>query len=77
MIWYSDLFQNFLQFVVIHKVKGFRVLNEAAEDVFLKLSGFFYDPRNVSNLISGSSAFSKPSLYILGSHTVEAWLERF
>ena len=64
MIWYSDLFQNFLQFVVIHKVKGFRVLNEAAEDVFLKLSGFFYDPRNVSNLISGSSAFSKPSLYI-------------
>ena len=64
MVWFSHLLKNFPQFVVIHKVKGFRVLNEAAEDVFLKLSGFFYDPRNVSNLISGSSAFSKPSLYI-------------
>jgi len=64
VVWYSHLFKNFLQFVVIHKVKGFSVLNEAAEDVFLELSCFFYDPRNVSNLISGSSAFSKSSLYI-------------
>ena len=64
VVWYSHLFKNFLQFVVIHKVKGCSVVNEAAEDVFLELSCFFYDPRNVSNLISGSSAFSKSSLYI-------------
>ena len=64
MAWYSHLFQNFPQFVVIHIVKGFGIVNEAGVDVFLKLSWFFYDPMNVGNLISGSSAFSKSSLNI-------------
>ena len=64
VVWCSHLLKNFLQFVVIHKVKGFSVVNEAEIDVFLEFPCFFYDPRNVSNLISGSSAFSKPSLYI-------------
>ena len=63
MVWYSHLFQNFPQFVVIHTVKGFGIVNEAKIDVFLKLS-FFRDPRDVGNLISGSSAFSKTSLNI-------------
>ena len=62
MVWYSHLFQNFPQFVVIYTVKGFGVINEA--DVFLELSCFFYDPTDVGNLVSGSSAFSKSSLYI-------------
>ena len=62
MVWYSHLFQNFPQFVVIYTVKGFGVINEA--DVFLELSCFFYDPTDVGNLISGSSAFSKSSLNI-------------
>ena len=62
MIWYSHLFKNFPQFVVIHAVKGFSVVNEA--DVFLEFPCFFYDPKDVGNLISGSSAFSKSSLYI-------------
>ena len=61
MVWYSHLFRNFPHFVVIYMVKGFSIVNEA--DVFLKFSGFFYDPMNVGNLISGSSAFSKSSLY--------------
>ena len=60
VIWYSHLFKNFLQFVVIHMVKGFNLVNEA--DVFLEF--FFYDPTDVSNLISASSAFSKSSLNI-------------
>ena len=64
MVWYSHLFQNFPQFVVIHKVKDFSVVNEAEVDVFLELSCFFYDPMDVGNLISGSSAFSKASLSI-------------
>ena len=64
MVWYSHLFRNFLQFVVIHTVKGFGVVNKAEIDVFLELSCFFYDPMNVGNLISGSSAFSKYSLNI-------------
>ena len=64
MIWYSQLFKNFPQFVVIHTVKVFRGVNEAEIDVFLELSCFLYDPLNVGNLISGSSAFSKPSSYI-------------
>ena len=64
MIWYSHLFQNFPQFVLIHTVKGFGVVNKAEVDVFLELSCFFYDPADVSNLISGSSAFSKSSLNI-------------
>ena len=57
--WYSHLFKNFPQFIMIHSVKGFSVVNEA--DVFLELSCFFYDPTDVGNLISGSSAFSKSS----------------
>ena len=62
MVWYSHLFQNFPQFAVIHTVKDFSVVNEA--DVFLEFSCFFYDLADVGNLISGSSAFSKSSLYI-------------
>ena len=64
MVWYSHLFKNFPQFVVIHTVKGFHVVNEAEIDVFLEFLRFFHDPTNVGNLISGSSAFSKFSLYI-------------
>ena len=64
MVWYSHLFKNFPQFVVIHTVKGFGVVNEAEVDVFLEFSSFFYDPADVGNLISGSSAFSKSSLNI-------------
>ena len=60
--WYSHLFKNFPQFVVIHTVKGFGVLNKAEVDVFLELSCFFDDPTDVGNLTSGSSAFSKSSL---------------
>ena len=62
VVWYSHLFQNFPEFVVIHTVKGFVVVNKA--DVFLELSCFFDDPIDVGNLISGSSAFSKSSLHI-------------
>ena len=62
MVWYSHLFKNFSEFVVIHRVKGFGVLNKA--DVFLELSCFFNDPADVGNLISASSAFSKTSLNI-------------
>ena len=64
MVWYSCLFKNFPFFVVIHVVKGFDVVNEAEVDVFLEFSCFFYDPVVVGNLISGSSAFSKSSVYI-------------
>ena len=60
MVWYSHLLQDFPQFVVIHTVKGFGVVNKAV-DVFLELSCFFDDPTDVGNLISGSSAFSKTS----------------
>ena len=62
MVWYSLLFNNFPQFVVIHTVEGFGVVSEADVDVFLELSCFFYDSADVGNLISGSSAFSKSSL---------------
>ena len=62
MVWYSHLFQNFPEFVVIHTVKGFGIVNKA--DVFLELSCFFNDPADVGNLVSGSSAFSKSSLKI-------------
>ena len=62
VVWYSHLFQNFLQFVVIHTVKGFGVVNIEEVDVFLEFCCFFYDPTDVGNLISGSSAFSKSSL---------------
>ena len=64
MVWYSHLFQNFPQFVVIHTVKGFGIVNKAEGDVFLELSCFFNDPADVGNSISGSSAFSKTSLNI-------------
>ena len=64
MVWYSHLFQNFPQFIVIHTVKGFGIVNKAEIDVFLDLSCFFNDPADVGNLISGSSAFSKTSLNI-------------
>jgi len=64
MVWYSHLFSNFLQFVVIHKVKGFNIVSEGEIDVFGEFSCFFYDPMNVGNLISGFSSFSKFSLYI-------------
>ena len=64
VVWYSSLFKNFPQFVVIHTIKGFSVVNEAEVDVFLEFSCFFYEPANVGNLISGSSAFSKSSFNI-------------
>ena len=64
MVWYSHLFKNFPQFVVIHTVKGFSVVNEAEVDVFLEFSCFFFDLVEVGNLISGSSAFSKSNLYV-------------
>ena len=64
MVWYSHLFKNFPQFVVIHMVKGFRVVNEAEVNIFLAFPCFFYEPVDVGNLISGSSALSKSRLNI-------------
>ena len=64
MVWYSHLLKTFPQFVVIHTVKGFGVVNKAEVDVFLELSCFFDDPEDIGNLTSGSSAFSKCSLNI-------------
>ena len=64
VVWYSHLFKNIPQFVIIHTVKGFGIVSVAEVDVFLEFSCFFYDPVNVVNLISDSSAFSKLSLYI-------------
>ena len=64
MVWYSNIFQNFPEFIVIHTVKGFGKVNKAEIDVFLELSCFFNDPADVGNLISGSSAFPKTSLNI-------------
>ena len=64
VVWYSHLLKNFPQFIVIHTVKGFSIVNEAEVDVFLEFSCFFYDPTDVGNLISGSSAFSKSSFNI-------------
>ena len=64
MAWYFHLFQNFPQFVVIHTVKGFGIVNKTEVDVFLELSCFFDDPADIGNLISVSSAFSKTSLNI-------------
>ena len=61
MVWYSHLFQNFPQLIVIHTVKGFGIVNKAETDVFLELSCFSDDSADVGNLISGSSAFSKSS----------------
>ena len=70
MVWYSYLLKNFPQFVVIHTVNGFGIVNKAEIDVFLELSCFFYDPADVGNLISGSSAFSKTSLNIRSSQFI-------
>ena len=64
MVWYSHLFQNFPQLIVIHTVKSFGIVNKAEIVVFLELSCFFSDPADVGNLLSGSSAFSKTSLNI-------------
>ena len=63
MVWYSHLFKNSLQFVVIYTIKGFNEVNEAEGDVFLEFLCFLYDPTDFGNLISGPSAFSKSSLY--------------
>jgi len=64
VVWYSQLFENFPQFIVIHTVKVFSVVNEAEVDVFLEAICCLHDPESVSNVVSGSSASSKPSLYI-------------
>ena len=64
MVWYSHLFQYFPQFIVIHTVKGFGMVNKEEIDAFLELSCFFDDPADIDNLISGSSAFSETSLNI-------------
>ena len=64
MVWYSHFFKNLPQFVVLHTVKGFNIVSEADVDVFLEFPCFFYDPADVGNLLSGSSAFFQPSLYI-------------
>ena len=64
MVWYSHLLKNSPQFIVIHTVKGFGIVNKAETDVFLELSCFFDDPTDVGNLISGLPAFSKTSLNI-------------
>ena len=64
MVWYSHLFKNFPQFIVIHTVKGFGIFNKAEVDVFLELFWFFDDPVDVGDLISGSSALSKSSFNI-------------
>ena len=80
MVLYSHLLQNFPQFIVIHTVKGFGIVNKAEIGVFLELSCFFDDPADVGNLISGSSAFSKNQLEHLevhGSRIAEAWLGEF
>ena len=64
MVWYAHLFHNFPQFIVIHTVKDFGIVNKAEIYIFLELSWFFDDPANVGNMTSGSSAFSKTSLNI-------------
>ena len=64
VVWYSYLLKNFPQFVVIHTVKGFNIVNEEEVDVFLEFSSFYYDPMDVGNLISGFFAFLKSCLYI-------------
>ena len=88
MVWYSHVFQNFPQFIVIHIVKGFGIVNKTEINVFLELSCLLDDPADVGNLISGSSALSKSSLNIWkfivhvllevhGLHIAEAWLGEF
>ena len=80
LVWYSHLFQNFPQFIVIHTVKGFGIVNKAGIDIFLELSCFFDDPADIGNLISGTSAFWKNHLQHLevhGSRIAEGWLGGF
>ncbi|MDY0844514.1 hypothetical protein SOL50_10230, partial [Streptococcus thermophilus] len=81
VVWYFHLLKNFPQFLVIHTVKGFGIVNKAEVNVFLELSCFFDDPMGVGNLISAFSAFSKSSLNIYlevhSSYTVETWLGEF
>ena len=79
MVWYSHLFQNFPQLIMIHTVKGFGIVNEAEIDVFLELSCFSDNPTDVYNLISGSSPFLNQleHLEVHVSCTVEAWLWEF
>ena len=76
-VWYSHLFKDFPQFIVIHTAKGFGVVNKAEVDVFLELSCFLDDPTDASNLISGSSAFSKYSLNIWTSWFMYCWTELY
>ena len=77
MVWYSYSFQNFLQFIVIHIVKGFGIVNKAEIDVFLELYCFFHDPADVGNLISGSSAFSKTIWKFMVHVLLKPGLENF
>ena len=81
VVWYSHLLKNFPQFLAVHTVKGFGIVNKAEIDVFLELSCFFDDPADIGNLVSGSSAFSKTSLniwkFMHGSCIAEAWLGEF
>ena len=78
VVWYSHLFQTFPEFVVVHTVKGFGLVNKAEVDVFLELSCFFAYPTDVGNLISGSSAFSKSNLEHLEVHVLlKPGLENF
>ena len=74
VVWYADIFQNFSQFIVIHTVRGFGIVNKEEVEFFLEFSCFFDDPVDVGNLISGSSAFSKTSLNIW-KFTVHALLK--
>ena len=79
MVWNSHLFQNYPQFILIHTVKGFSIVNKAEIDVFLELSCFFDDPVDVGNLISGSFVFENQleHLEVHSSRIVEAWFEEF
>ena len=77
VVWYFHLFQNSPQFMVIHIVKGFGIVNKAEVDIFLEFSCFFNDPADVGNLISGSSAFSKTSLNIMIHVLLKPGLENF
>ena len=76
MVWYSHLFKNYPEFVVIYTVKGFRIVDKVEIDAFLELSDFFNDPRDVDNLISGSSAFFQ-TREVHGSRIAEAWFGEF
>ena len=76
VVWYSHLIKNFPQFIVICTIKGFRVVNEAEVDIFLEFPCFLYDPKNVGNLICGSSAFSKPK-FVIWKFSVHILLKDF